>query len=326
LGRYDDAIAWMERKAERMDALPSDAPDLKAHRYRYLANLGTFVAHRWLAGGADRKRIDEIKRAAKLIREAIELNPDAHFGREKYQLMALEWIASSANKSIYGEYFNFLQTPDRTVGSSKALSKANSDDPVQGVAGLIALGNAWESVDVFYALNTALQDQGKSSIAYLAALRIGELKESGKESLLRDPDATEVLWSKASFSVRRLRKSGAVRAYYDKARANADKWLAHRNAYMLERLKVGEHPDTHPGFWNDYDEIPRVKLPGETLISKVVHYFKHHPNPAKPVIYLILAGALSGIVIILLARAIVRAAARGAIGQEESFSVFVERR
>jgi len=77
----------MARKRERLD----QSPDAE-HEYRYLANLGTFHAHRWIGNGGDRESLSDLEIAADLIRRAIELNPDAHFGRERYQLLAIEWL------------------------------------------------------------------------------------------------------------------------------------------------------------------------------------------------------------------------------------------
>jgi hypothetical protein len=42
------------------------------------------------------------------------------------------------------------------------LAKLGYEDAAQGSAGLIALGNAWESVDVFWALTLVLQCEGRS--------------------------------------------------------------------------------------------------------------------------------------------------------------------
>ena len=113
LGRHDEAIEWMSRKRTALDALPA-SEERTEHEYRYLANLGTFHAHRWIAAGADRSDMADIERARDLIAQAIELNPDAHFGRERYQLMALEWILEPPESwGYYGEDENgatsFLQ-------------------------------------------------------------------------------------------------------------------------------------------------------------------------------------------------------------------------
>lgn len=83
LGRGDEAIAWMAKKKLHLDKLDQDANATKEHRYRYLANLGTFYAHRWIHSGASRDKMDDVRLARTFIADAIKLNPDAHFGREK---------------------------------------------------------------------------------------------------------------------------------------------------------------------------------------------------------------------------------------------------
>ncbi len=111
LGRHDEAIEWMSRKRTALDALPA-SEDRTEHEYRYLPNLGTFHAHRWLAAGADRSDMADIEVARDLIAQAIELNPDAHFGRERYQLMALAWIleptGTDDGRYPFGPYTSIL--------------------------------------------------------------------------------------------------------------------------------------------------------------------------------------------------------------------------
>src|SRR3954467_13072739 len=53
LGRGDEAIAWMEKKREQLDRLDASRPEVKEQWYRYHANLGTFLVHRWVRQGAD---------------------------------------------------------------------------------------------------------------------------------------------------------------------------------------------------------------------------------------------------------------------------------
>ncbi len=73
LGRYDEGIAVLEK------SLAAD-PD----RYETLANLATLLFH---AG-----RLDESKQK---VERALEINPNAHFGREKYQLLLTEYVQQS---------------------------------------------------------------------------------------------------------------------------------------------------------------------------------------------------------------------------------------
>ena len=78
-----------------------------------------------------------------------------------------------------------------------------ADDAVRGLAGLIVLGNAWESVDVFHALIAALQtdtlgfardrDGGRNTLAHFAWLRCRELIDAGKNSMLPDAPKGEAL-------------------------------------------------------------------------------------------------------------------------------------
>ncbi|MEZ5329313.1 MAG: hypothetical protein R3F19_30045 [Verrucomicrobiales bacterium] len=85
LGRADDAIGWGTRKK-----LLLDKRDDATQRYRYLANSGTFLAHKWFREGAEASRLAELDQARKVIADAIQLNPDAHFGREHFQLILVD--------------------------------------------------------------------------------------------------------------------------------------------------------------------------------------------------------------------------------------------
>ena len=94
LHRPAEAIAWMEKKAAILATDPD--PD---HEYRYHANLGTFLIHRWLRAGAKADQ-PEGKQGAEHIRKAIGINPDAHFGREAIQRQAIEWILAERGATI----------------------------------------------------------------------------------------------------------------------------------------------------------------------------------------------------------------------------------
>src|SRR5687768_6991692 len=136
LGRGDEAIRWMERKRQAMDQ--AGEPANSEHRYRYLANVGTFWAHRWFRNGADRSRIGEMKRAAETIRKAIAMNPNAHFGREKYQLMAMDWIINAPSWEQRSSGNNFL-TYYRWDDTVKRAREVDYDEASRGISGLIAL-------------------------------------------------------------------------------------------------------------------------------------------------------------------------------------------
>ncbi|WP_197167684.1 hypothetical protein [Neorhodopirellula pilleata] len=269
LGRNDDAISWMDKKRGELDKLDQSQPEVREHLYRYHANLGTFLVHRWIVQGADRARIDEVKSACDEIAKALEINPDAHYGREKYQLQAMRWIVDPPQTHTWQELPNFLDWSFQDIYGERT-DPEEADQAVRGLVGLISLGNAWESIDVFHALNVALQrdsvgfspgrDGGRNSLAYLAWLRCIELVDSGRGSFFPDSPQGESL--KAL-----LPQPGFVKAEllldptYRQLRSEADDWHAERLAFMSQRLEAGRHPDTDPSFWDGYTERPSPKLP-----------------------------------------------------------------
>jgi hypothetical protein len=259
LGNGAEAIAAMEAKREALDRMPAGDVEVRKHQYRYLANQGTFWAHRWFREGADRKRPEMLLQGRDLIRRAIALNPNAHFGREKYQLRAMEWILDPADQpNLLG-----LDSPIHAARPFGHLASLGMADAITGLSGLIVLGNAWESVDVFEALLAALHCEGQSSLAYLARLRIAELSASGKRSvlaaksggtaaadgeMLQPPGLTESQTAELRSEFRRLRNAAEARE-------------RERTKFMLGRLRAGRHPDTDPTFWSGFQE------PGKPLRS-----------------------------------------------------------
>jgi hypothetical protein len=267
LDRHDEAIAWMAKKRVALDEAAARGATDAHHEYTYLANLGTFHAHRWLKGGASRDDLDDLVRGRDLIAAAIELNPDAHFGRERWQLMALDFLiappapidAQSSRKIPV----TFLPLTDDPWLGRKDLAKNGYADAVEGLVGLITLGNAWESVDVFQALELALIDRGEGHLARLAGLRLAELFANGRTSLVATGPSQ---WDRRRTDefIYDARKAD-IDAFFPEARAQADRWHAARAAYMEERFARGEHPDTHPEFWAAYtDAHPAPKVPSST--------------------------------------------------------------
>jgi hypothetical protein len=276
LGR-GGAIAWMKLKREQLDRLDATSAQVKQHRYRYHANLGTFLVHRWVRQGGDRAKIDDVKRARDEIAAAIEINPNAHFGREKYQLRVIEWIINPPSAAGSQYLPNFLEWESQAFGNLADPKEA--DDAVRGLAGLIVLGNAWESVDVFNALDVALQhdtlgyqktrDGGRNTLAYLAWLRCRELIDGGKSSILPDAPkdgALKAILPEPNF----VDPAALLGPAFIKLRTEADAWQKARTEFMMRRLKEGLHPDIDADFWNGYIEKPAPGLP----TMSVSDYFK----------------------------------------------------
>jgi len=272
LGRCDEAIEWMTRKRAVLDSLSE--PDSE-HEYRYLANLGTFHIHRWLKNGADRENLRDAETARDLIARAIELNPDAHFGRERFQLLAIEWILEIENPETTPVLFSVLPDFHYSGGwhfeqyMRGQLTDLGYDDAVEGLSGLIRLGNAWESIDVFRALQVAFANEQHATLVYLCMLRIHELIAEGKRSL--HPDFPYEMYNEESIgSVGVVTNHSTLREqYYPEAREESEQWHDERQSFMLGKLSSGSHPDTDASFWSDFHESTSpVSLPGDDFMSR----------------------------------------------------------
>ena len=306
LGRSDDAIAWMDRKLEQLNKQDPDGTRLKDARYRYLANRGTFYIHRWFGHGADREKMDDIREGLALIHDAIKLNPDAHFGREKYQAKFAEWVMSRPKVEVpttqkdpnvssrqaqveedaevrfhFGrEDFLHLQTSDNGLGTWRhsnhestnvlgALKAAGYENAAEGITGLIVLGSAWESVDCYQTLAILMGIRGHNSLSLLATLRARELARLGKKSVIEGAPAGERL-AAAVYSGDGVEESHAaiVRNYFETARRAADERTKMRTQFMEARFAEGRHPDTDANFWDGYREPLKPALPSNPFIGR----------------------------------------------------------
>ncbi|MCY1075333.1 tetratricopeptide repeat protein [Archangium lansingense] len=162
LGRTQEAIATMEAKEKRFPGL-----------YTTAANLGTFYAH---AG--------DYTRGLEELRRAIAINPDAHFGREKYQVKAIEYLQRLAvtpelvqKEELLGlpldpgDYLFVMNPKEARLGRKRPeLSK----DVLQGLVGMIRFGSGEKSPHLWFSLGMALAWNGHKNLA-LRAMRRAEL-------------------------------------------------------------------------------------------------------------------------------------------------------
>ena len=131
-GKTDEAIRIMEEKASKYPGL-----------YETHANLGTFYIH---AGRLTDGLVE--------IEKALEINPDAHFGRELYQKRLVEYLLSLGGE----DQLSLPMSSDATAGmvptgfgkfllsrpeltDSPEEQKNVLDDAIQGVLGMMKFGN-----------------------------------------------------------------------------------------------------------------------------------------------------------------------------------------
>lgn len=251
LGQHNQAIQIIGRKRTHMLPLPAD----KEGWYRYYANLGTFHAHRAISLAAENLRQQDLKLADSEITKAIEINPDAHFGRERYQLYAIRWLEGPRTEAL-GDYVNSLEPRE------SSSSKSSAEKAIKGWSGLIRLGNAWESVDVWLALAQALDMRHDASLCQFARVRLSELEQDGKKSMAPGTEI-EFFGGEPDDDIAENNK-----VIFKKLRRSADEWQRRRTEFMLARLKEGRHPDWDAKFWDGWDDEPKLDVPSLGFLDR----------------------------------------------------------
>jgi tetratricopeptide (TPR) repeat protein len=160
LGRVDEALAVMATKEAKFPG-----------EYTTLANVGTFLMMKGdLQGALDK------------LRAAVAKWPDAHFGREEFQLQLLEFALRVAKDPTLPQKENFLgleMSAERAGIAAegrgrKTAAKKVPPKAVEALVGMIRFGEGHESPLVWTALAWALAWQGDAQLA-ARALRRAEL-------------------------------------------------------------------------------------------------------------------------------------------------------
>jgi hypothetical protein len=106
LGKYDEAVTVMRDKLARQRASGNDGGSL----YTSYANLGTFLLHdnfeKAASGDEDAKA--RFREGVDFIRRAVEVNPQAHFGREQWQAAFAEFLLAAMDDPSLLKKFDLL--------------------------------------------------------------------------------------------------------------------------------------------------------------------------------------------------------------------------
>lgn len=227
LGRRDRAIEWMAEKAVAL----AEAPD-EEHQYRYHANLGTFHAHR-----------GEYDDALRELRKAVAINPDAHFGRELFQIELIEYVAAAKRDPTVwttrsglrhaGYYMSFaigggaISTDPKTYREYpgwRGKRLLDWDKAYKALAGMLRFGGL-EGAELYRGLAELYLVKEHLNLAWWAYGRAIERGHPAKESLARVRKSIESHWNEA----RRHNRTGHVNPTdddYRNKRREADEWLA----------------------------------------------------------------------------------------------------
>jgi tetratricopeptide (TPR) repeat protein len=166
----DDLAVAYDKTGQHEKAIESalQIETIQPGRYETAANLGTFYIH----GGKPKERLPHIERA-------LRINPDAHFGREKYQKLLVEYVlvrrpegptrlpladvkisgiagesATAGDVSIAETFEGFLHRDRRELVTTEEIAAE-----VKGLLGMIKFGNH-NSPILFEALGSVLLQRG----------------------------------------------------------------------------------------------------------------------------------------------------------------------
>lgn len=165
LGQFDEAIAVMVAKEARFPG-----------EYTTLANQGTFEAHR-----------GDFEKALELLKAALVKNPAAHFGREAYQVKAIEYLQALAKTpeletkrdllgidvgdDTHALLFGDMGKPPKK-GEQTGLEKAGlKTDVLVALAGIIRFGHGEKSKHLWLSLGVACALHGDRHLAIRAFAR-----------------------------------------------------------------------------------------------------------------------------------------------------------
>jgi tetratricopeptide (TPR) repeat protein len=166
LGRLDEARAVMTRRAA-----------LAPRDYASHANLGTIYTF-----------TGEWPKALAAIDRALAIDPEAHFGREKYHKKLVEFLQRIAADPSLALRENFLgielTEEDRIHGSKQAFSRAGAEESAfDALVSMIAVYGADQISHVYFAFGELLALHGDKRLAWTAYQRALELDHPRKKEI-----------------------------------------------------------------------------------------------------------------------------------------------
>jgi tetratricopeptide (TPR) repeat protein len=254
LGDHDNAIATILEKDRRKPGL-----------YETEANLGTFLIH-----------TGRYEEGLRHIDEALRINPDAHFGREKYQKKVVEYVLrhrkdgklalplASLKTSPGAPFRDFLITRATEIAPPH-IDEGERREAVKGVLGMMKFGN-YDSPVLLEVLGDLLRnDRGMYGKDYadekqLAARAYLKASYAMKDAAARDEyreKAKMALQFQAKYrdlseqmSLEELEQSFA------RELKQAEDWFAEVRNNELKWIREGMDPELE--FTNHYYEEPQV--------------------------------------------------------------------
>lgn len=244
LAAYDDLAVAYEKLDDRDAAIATmlRKEGVKPGLYTTYANLGTFYLHK-----------GELDQGIEYIRKALAINPNAHFGREEYQLRLAEFYRDAKANPNLLQTDNFLHVDFEQRVSLGSLMRGN-EQPIEdlglkpnvfdGVAGMIRFGTG-TSAELYYVLGELLGSRGQRHAAYASFRRAVELNH---------PRAVAIRERMRSVARRVEGHKDWDDELITRERAEADAWVAAYQSFETDLIHAGKDPDDPANFRPFYDK------------------------------------------------------------------------
>lgn len=258
---YDDLAVALERvgDSDRAIALMREKDARWPDRYTTWANLGTFLAH---AG-----RWDE---AAAAVRRALELNPDAHFQRERYQLLAIEQALLRRTDPAAANAVSFLgfdfeqrlgpafrrtapsggEERQRAVARRHVLDRLGLEPNVfDGIVGMLVIAQR-EPAELYFTLAELLAATGDRNLAWHAYQRALDLDH---------PRAADIPYyqHQVAGALPREQQDELREPVHYRARRRAVAWVEAYQAYERKLIADGGDPEDPAAYEPFFREHPK---------------------------------------------------------------------
>lgn len=237
LGDPETAIAVMERKEA-----------VKPGEYTTAANLGTFYLHQ-----------GDLDNGIRHIERALTINPDAHFGREEYQLRLARYLRDIRTSGGPHPPEDFLGLSylvvdaDGSVAASPLIAIGRPDQLAErglkpnvfdGVVGMIRFGTG-KSPDLFYALGNLLVLRGDKHLAYRAYQRAIEYEH---------PRAADIAILAERVHTYISSEQSASAKTIEREHADADAWVAAYQQFEDGLIRAGKDVEDESNYAAFYAE------------------------------------------------------------------------
>lgn len=256
LAFYDDLAVAYEKLGQHQKAIDTILVKDRKHPglYETEANLGTFYIH---AG--------QLEKGLQHIDKAIQINPDAHFGREKYQELLVQYVLErhkagrtkpplSAEPGEWDrrEFCQYLRT-SRNLAS---LDNAERQAALKGLLGMMRFGN-YDSPVLLEALGSVLSygasgapDQDAKRLATRAYLKVShDVPDEAARKKFRDMAFTALMFQSRypaaglSHASDEQVSVDEVEAAFKRELADAESWYADLRQKEISWIKEGKNPE-----------------------------------------------------------------------------------